>query len=537
VAEPAEADYVIVGAGAAGCVLASRLSASGRERVLVLEAGGADRHLAIRVPAGFRYTIGHPRLNWGYKTAPGTHIGARVIDFPRGRVLGGSSSINGHLFVRGQAADYDHWAQLGCRGWSWDDVLPHFMRAETRPGGDPAARGGAGPLIISDQREPHPLCQAFFDAAATLGLAPNPDYNAGEQEGTGLYQQMMRSGRRWSAADAYLRPALGRPNLALITGALVEGIALQGRRATGVRYRLGDSGRTALARRAVILAGGAINSPQLLQLSGIGDGAQLQALGVPVVHHLPGVGQNLRDHYAVRMAWRVAGVATLNERSRGLRLAGELLKYALLRRGLLAMSPGHGAAFLRTRPELATPDVQFFFSPASYEGGQSGRAPLERQPGMTLGCTQLRPESRGWVRACSPDPREPPEIQPNYLADEIDRAALLGAMRWARRVAAAPPLAGFVVTEAFPGPAAASDADLLDHACRTGGTIYHPIGSCRMGADPQAVVDPALKVNGIEGLRVIDASVMPTMPSGNTYAPTIMVAEKGAALIIADALA
>ena len=479
-----EADYVIVGAGAAGCVLASRLSASGRARVLVLEAGGSDRRWAIRVPAGFRHTIGDPRLNWGYKTAPGAHIGARALDFPRGRVLGGSSSINGHLFVRGQAADYDHWAQLGCRGWSWDDVLPHFMRAETRQGGDPATRGRGGPLIVSDQREPHPLCQAFFDAAAAAGLPPNPDYNAGAQDGTGLYQQMMRAGRRWSAADAYLRPALKRANLTLISNALVEGIELEGRRATGVRYRRGGSRHTVRARRAVILAGGAINSPQLLQLSGIGDGAHLHALGIPVAHHLPGVGQNLRDHYAVRMAFRVRGAPTLNERSRGLRLAGEILKYALFRRGLLAMSPGHGAAFVRTRPELATPDVQFFFSPASYEGGLSGRAPLERAPGMTFGCAQLRPESRGWVRAVAADPAEPPEIQPNYLADPIDRAALLAAMRWARRVVAAPPLARLVAGESFPGAAAASDDDLLEHACRTGSTIYHPIGSCRMGSDP-----------------------------------------------------
>jgi choline dehydrogenase len=297
-----EADYVIVGAGAAGCVLAHRLSESGRRRVVVLEAGGSDRRLFIRMPAGFSKTIHDRSLNWGYQTAPGPGIAGRVLDFPRGRVLGGSSSINGHLYVRGQAADYDHWAQLGCRGWSYDDVLPYFMKAETRPGGDPAVRGTSGPLVVSDQRDPDPLCQAFFDAAATVGLGPNPDYNSGVQDGTALYQQMMRRGRRWSAADAYLRPAMARPNVRLISDALVEAVTFEGRRATGITFQVGGRRATLRARREVLLAGGAINSPQLLQLSGVGDGEHLQALGIPVVRHLPGVGQSLRDHYAVRMA-------------------------------------------------------------------------------------------------------------------------------------------------------------------------------------------------------------------------------------------
>lgn len=533
--EALEADYVVVGAGAAGCVLADRLSASGRHRVVVLEAGGPDRRLLIKLPAGFSKTIDDPTLNWGYRTAPGPAIGDRVIDFPRGKVIGGSSSINGHLYVRGQGADYDQWAQLGCRGWSYDDVLPYFMRAETRPEGNPSQRGNSGPLWVSDQREPHPLCQAFFEAAAVLGLPSNPDYNSGDQEGTGLYQQLIRSGRRWSAADAYLRPAMRRANVQVVNRALVERISFEDRRATGVVYRKDGRSHRIVAHGEVLLAGGAINSPQLLQLSGIGPGDHLRGLDIEVIHHLPGVGANLRDHYAARLAWRVTGARTLNERARGLALLGEMFRYALTRRGLLAMSPAHAGAFARTRPELATPDMQYFFTPASYEGGRSGRAPLERQPGMSCGCSQLRPESRGWVAAISPDPKAPPEIQPNYLADSIDQTTLVAGMRLARRILAASPLARFVAEETFPGAGARTDEDLLDHARRTGSTIYHPIGSCRMGIDPSAVVDTRLRVVGIQGLRVIDASIMPTMPSGNTYAATNMVAEKGADLVLKDA--
>lgn len=526
-----EADYVIVGGGAAGCVLAHRLSADGRTKVVVLEAGGSDRRLMIRIPAGFSRTIDDQSLNWGYRTAAGDHIGGRAIDFPRGKLIGGSSSINGHLYVRGQAADYDHWAQLGCRSWSYDEVLPYFMKAETRAGGDPAHRGTSGPLVISDQRTPHPLSDAFFAAAATLGLRPNPDYNSGDQEGTALYQQMMRRGRRWSAADAYLRPALARSNVQLVSRALAESVLLENGRAVGVRYRIGNDRKEIRARREVLLAAGAINSPQLLQRSGIGDGDHLQAIGITPKHHLPGIGANLRDHYAVRMAYRVQGAGTLNERSRGLPLLAEILKYALTRRGLLAMSPAHGGAFARTRPELATPDVQLFFAPASYESGKVGRAALERVPGMTCGCTQLRPESRGWVRITSSDPSAQPEIQPNYLADPLDRETLLSGLRLVRKIFAAPPLARYCVSETFPGTAAESDKQLRAHARDSGSTIYHPIGSCRMGIDPLAVVDPELKVVGIKGLRVADASIMPTMPSGNTYAATIMVAEKAADLI------
>jgi len=526
-------DFAIVGAGAAGCVLANRLTASGRHRVVLLEAGGADRSIWVRIPAGFTRTIYDRRIGWGYETAPGPGLNGRRIPYPRGRLLGGSSSINGHLYVRGQAADYDGWAQAGCRGWGWDDVLPYFRRAERRPGGDPALRGTDGPLNVQDQRSPHPLTLAFLEAAYRAGLPRNADYNSGNQEGAALYEQLMDRGRRWSAADAYLRPALARPNLRVETGARVERIMFEGRRAVGVAYRRGGEPRV-LKAREVLLCGGAINSPQLLQLSGVGDGERLRALGLDVVRHLPGVGENLRDHCIARIAVRVRGARSLNELSRGLPLVGEVLRYALTRRGLLAMSPAHGAAFARTRPELATPDVQFFFAPASYDSGAFGRTALEREPGMTCGAMQSRPESRGWVRALSPDPAQAPEIQPNYLTDALDCETIVAGLRLVRKFFATPPLARYVAGETLPGPQAESDEALLEHARDSGSTTYHPVGSCRMGIGPDAVTDPAsLRVLGLDGLRVIDASVMPHMVSANTYAAANMIAEKGADFALA----
>ncbi|WP_424140037.1 GMC family oxidoreductase [Roseomonas chloroacetimidivorans] len=527
-----EADFVVIGAGAAGCVLANRLTASGRHSVRLLEAGGPDRHPWIKVPAGFSRTIHNKSLNWGYVTAASAGTAERAIPFPRGRVVGGSSSINGHLYVRGQAADYDLWAQRGCRGWSWEEVLPYFRRAETRPGGDPALRGHDGPLSVTDQADPHPLTTAFLEAATRLGLPRNPDYNSGNQEGCFLYQQLLRGGRRWSAADAYLRPALRRPELQMTTRALVEGIAFEGRRATGVFYRRGDTRFLVRARRQVVLAAGAINSPHLLQLSGIGDPDWLMPLGIPVRQAMPEVGRNLRDHYAARIAVRLRGAASLNERAHGLRLMREVLRYAISRRGILATSPAHGGAFLRTRPELAYPDLQLLFAPASYSTLRFGAGLLEREPGMTCGAAQLRPESHGHVRALSTDPAALPEIQPNYLADPMDQATLLAGLRFVRTLFRTEPLAAVVDHETFPG-ASMPDEALLDHARRTGATVYHPVGTCRMGSDPGAVVDPSLRVPGFEGLRICDASVMPTMVSGNTYAATVMIAEKASDILLA----
>ena len=527
-----EFDYVIVGAGAAGCVLANRLSADGKNSVAVIEAGGSDNHIWIKVPAGFNKTVYNDKLNWGYETAPGPHIDGRKIKFPRGKVLGGSGSINGHLYVRGQAADYDTWAQLGCRGWSWDDVLPYFKRAESHVGGSDETRGRSGPLSIEDQRDPHVLSDGFMSANETLGLKRTPDYNSGDQEGTFLYQNMMRGGRRWSPVDAYLKPAMKRGNVRVITRALVERIDLSGKRAVGVTYLQGGQSHSIKARRDVILAGGAINTPQLLQISGIGNPDDLADIGVTVKHALPGVGRNLRDHYAIRVSALVKGAGSLNEKSRGLRLVGEVLRYAISRKGLLTTAPSHAGGYFKTRPGLATPDMQLYFAPASYGGGRYGTTQLDTVPGMTLGAAQLRPESTGHVKALSGNPTAKPEIQPNYLADQIDRDALLAAMKYLRKLLATPPLADYVIRENFPGPDVQSDEQWMAHARATGSTTYHPVGTCKLGTDPRAVVDPAsMRVLGLQGLRVADASCMPTMVSGNTYAATNVIAEKGADLI------
>jgi choline dehydrogenase len=525
-------DYIIVGAGAAGCVLANRLSASGAFRVLLLEAGGSDDHLWIRIPAGFSKTIYDPRLNWGYDNAPSPHTGGRSIPCPRGRVVGGSSSINGHLLVRGQALDYADWVALGATGWGWDEVLPYFRRSELRAGGDPQVRGGDGPLHITDPRLQHPLCDAFISAMGQLGLARNPDYNGGDQEGAGMYQYLMRDGRRWSAADAYLRPALARPNLQLRRDASVLSIDFDGRRATGVRYLARGQRLAAQARREVILAAGSIGSPQLLQCSGVGDQNLLQRLAIRVVAARPAVGVNLIDHYAARCAVRVRDCGTLNERAHGMRVLLEGLKYLVGVPSLLNCAPAHAFGFLRSKPELTRPDVQLLFAPASYAGGQVGRTELERLPGMTCGVSQLRPYSRGYVRIRGGNPLLAPEIQPNYLADERDLACFVAGLHFVRRLFTQPALARYVAYESFPGSACDSDDALREHVRQTGSTVFHPVGTCRMGSDADAVVDPQLRVREVEALRVIDASVMPSMVSGNTYATTIMIAERGADFVL-----
>jgi len=527
-------DYIIVGAGAAGCVLANRLTASGRLRVLVLEAGGSDNKFWIRVPAGFTRTMFDPRITWGYNNAPGPAIGNRPIPCPRGKVLGGSSSINGHAYVRGQAQDYEDWVALGAKGWGWSDVLPYFKRAESRIGEcDPTVRGTSGPLIVNDPRLLHPLSESYLATMQALGHRLNPDYNTGDQEGCGYYQHLMKRGRRWSAADAYLRPALKRPNLAVRTHAFATRIEFEGRRAVGVQFRLGNDVYTARAAREVILAAGAINSPQLLQLSGIGDPALLDKLQIPVLVPSAGVGRNLVDHYAARIAVRVRGAWTLNERSHGIRLVGEVLKYLTLRRGLLTMAPSNAYGFVRAMEGAKRPDTQLLFTPASSAVGQVvGQAKLERLPGMTCGVLQLRPHSRGYVRIVDRDPITAPDIQPNFLADPRDCDTLLAGLQFVRKLFAAQPLASFIETETWPGGDVASDDALIDFARRTGSTVYHPVGTCRMGGQDSLPVDTRLRVRGVEALRVIDASVMPSIISGNTYATTIMIAERGADLLI-----
>jgi choline dehydrogenase len=521
-------DYIIVGAGAAGCVVAHRLAASGEHRVLLLEAGGSDDRLWIRVPAGFTKTLFDPRIGWGYANAPAPATGNRIIPCPRGRVLGGSSSINGHLYVRGQALDYDGWAHGGAPGWGWGDVLPFFQRSETRPGGDPAVRGTQGPLHVADPRMQHPLCEAFLQSLQALGVPRNADYNGGDQEGAGYYQYLIRHGRRWSAADAYLRPALSSSGLTVRQNAQAMGIVFEGQRAVGVRYRFGNELRTVRAAREVILAAGAINTPQLLQLSGVGDAALLSGLRIPVVLDAPGVGEQLVDHYAVRIAARVRGAQSLNERSHGARLLLEVLKYATARQGILASAVAHAFGFVRVTPGADRPDLQLLFAPASYEAGKMGQTGLEREPGLTCGICQLRPESRGHVRIVSKDPLVAPQIQPNYLDDPRDREFVVRGVRFVRELFATSPLAGLIASETWPGAQVDTDAALEDFIRHNGSTVYHPVGSCRMGIDAGSPVDPLLRVKGLEGLRVIDASVMPSMVSGNTYAATIMIAEKGA---------
>ena len=522
-------DFVIVGAGTAGCVLANRLTENGRHSVMVLEAGGSDRHPFVAAPAGFIKTIDHPGFNWCFKTEPNTATKGREILFPRGRVLGGSSAINGHLYVRGQPQDFDSWAQAGNLGWSYEDVLPYFMKAETRPNGDTETRGSQGPVHVSDIHERHPLCEAFIAGAQSLGIKRNPDYNGRVQEGVAYYQRTIRRGTRQSSAKAYLRPVIQRRNLNVTSEAMVQRLIIKDGRCTGVLYHRHGRARSVYARHSVVLSAGAIGSPHLLQVSGIGPGELLQSLGVPVIHELAGVGENFRDHYAVRTVCRVTQPITLNERARGWRLGWEVAKWIVARRGLLAFSPAHVAVFHRSADHLETPDLQFVFTPASYSDGMTGY--LQPFPGMTAGVWQMRPESRGYVRARTPNPDDEPVIQPNYLDASEDQRAIVAGLQWNRQLLQTDAMSPYLAEETLPGPDVADQAALLDYARARGATVYHAIGTCRMGTDPMAVVDRELRVHGISGIRVIDASVMPTMPSANTNAATLMIAEKGADII------
>jgi choline dehydrogenase len=529
-----EADYVIVGAGSAGCVLANRLSADGC-RVVLLEAGPTDWHPMIHIPAGVLKLLYNPRVNWMYKSEPEPATGNREIHWPRGRVLGGSSSINGMLFVRGNAADYDGWAQAGCRGWSYEDVLPYFKSVERYAPGDSTHRGKTGPLLIEDYRTILPLTHLFVQAAQQAGFPFTPDLSGVQMEGVG-YSQMSRNGRlRGSTARTFLAEARGRANLRVETNAQASGLVLEGRRCTSVTFRQKGVDRTVRAHREVIVAGGTINSPHLLQVSGIGPAAHLKSIGVEVRHDLPGVGANLSDHYAVRISKRVRGAVSINQLSRGVRLAGEVVRWVTTGRGALTFGVSSAQVFCRSREGLASPDIQLLFSPASYDEQKFGT--LERQPGMTIAVSVARPESRGTIMATSPDPLARPAIRPNYLAVENDLAVSVAGLKHARRIFAAPAFAPYIVSEIVPGPDIVTDADLAAFARKVGGTLYHPVGTCRMGEDPQAVVDSRLRVHGLAGLRVIDASIMPIVTTGNTNAPTIMIAEKGAAMIREDARA
>lgn len=526
-------DYIVVGAGSAGCVLADRLSASGRHTVLLLEAGPADRNPWIHVPLGYGKLFRNRRLNWMYETEPEPELGGRRVFHPRGKVLGGSSAINGLVYMRGQARDYDIWAQMGNRGWSYDDVLPYFRKAEDQERGADAYHGTGGPVAVADQRDTHPLVEAFIAAGETLGIPRNDDFNGASQEGAGYFQTTSRNGVRCSAARAYLRPARRRETLRIETGAMVERVLFDGRMASGVAYRRGGELRVARARGEVLLCGGAINSPQLLELSGIGGGARLSGLGIEVLADRPAVGESLQDHFQVRLVMEATQRFTINDRYNNLlRRAGIGIEYALRRRGPLAVSAGVAGAFFRSRPDLETPDIQVHF--VLFSTDRMG-ARLHPFPGFTASICQLRPESRGSVHIRSADPLAAPEIRANYLSTETDRQANVAGLKRLREILGAGPLEPLTRREVTPGPEVAGDAALLDYCRETGSTIYHPSCTCAMGPGAEAVVTPDLKVRGVERLRVVDGSVMPMLVSGNTNAPIIMIGEKAADMILADA--
>ncbi|MBW4091843.1 MAG: choline dehydrogenase [Proteobacteria bacterium] len=522
-------DYIVVGAGSAGCVLANRLTEDPSVRVLLLEAGPRDNNFWIQIPAGFNKLMNDTRYNWCFETEPEDNVRGRRIPIPRGRTLGGSSSINGMLYVRGNPLDYDTWSQFGNRGWSYESVLPYFRKSEHYEGGSDDTRGHGGPLNVMPMRERHEICDAVIAAAAAEGWPTNPDYNNGSQEGFNYYQVTQKNGRRWSTARAFLDPARSRPNLRIETEALTTAVLLDGARAVGVRYTQGGQVHEARASGEVLLAAGAVKSPHLLELSGIGQPERLAALGIPVAHALPGVGENYRDHFAPRMNWRVKLPITLNEQVRGFNLAREVVKYFAFGRGILTFTAGIVYGFVRTRPELAAPDVQYHFAHASY--ATAAKRVLDTTPGMTLTVYQCRPESRGSIHAISPDPTSAPAIRPNFLAEEIDRQTVVAGMKLGRRIIDHALMDRYRAFEMNPGELVQTDAEWLEFARNNGQTTYHVVGTCKMGQDPMAVVDDQLRVHGIARLRVIDASIMPTMVSGNTNAAVIMIGEKGADLV------
>ncbi len=535
-----EFDYIIVGAGSAGCVLANRLTENGRFTVLLLEAGGSDKRFFIQMPLGYGKTFYDPKVNWLYKAEPDPGLNGQADHWPRGKVLGGSSSINAMVYIRGHAEDYESWKAAGNTGWGWDDVLPIYKAMEDSETGDPQWRGSGGPLRVTDTAKlVHPLTRSYIEACERAGLAFNPDFNGPTQEGTGTYQLTTKSGRRMSAARAFLDPAKGRKNLTIKTNTFVEHIVFKGLRATGVSYKNGPEIVQAHARKEVILAGGAVNSPQLLQLSGIGPGALLRSHGIDVRVDNPNVGEHLEDHLGLNYTYRM-NVPTLNDALRpwwGKVIAG--LQYLLLQKGPLSLSINHGGGFFKTNPAYARPNMQLYMQAFSTLLPKPGERPIltpDPFSGLSLGLSNCRPTSRGSIHIKSPDPHQHPRIWANAFGTEHDVQEMLAAVKFIRRLAATEPLKSLIAEELRPGPAVESDADLIHDIKQRSGTVYHPSCTCRMGTGANsAVVDPRLRIYGVEGLRVCDASVFPNLIAGNTNAPAMMVGWKGADLILADA--
>jgi choline dehydrogenase len=532
-ADAGEFDYIIVGAGSAGCVLANRLSADGKHSVLLLEAGPRDRNIWIHIPIGYAKLFKNPNVNWMYQTEPEPGLDGRQVFQPRGKVLGGSSSINGLVYIRGQHADYDRWRQLGNVGWSFEDMLPYFKRAENQARGESEYHGVGGPLNVSNAHESDPLSEAFIQAATQVGIPANNDFNGASQEGAGYYQTTTRNGRRGSTARTYLRAARERANLKIETNALAQRLLFTGKRANGVEFRQNGMLRSAKARKEVLVSSGAYNSPQLLQLSGVGPGELLRQHGIDVVQDTPGVGGSLQDHLQIRIVSRCTRAITINDEVKSLRRKAVMaMRYAFQRKGFLALAAASAGAFFKTHQRLETPDVQVHFIPFSTD--KMGEK-LHDFSGFTAHVCQLRPESRGSVKIKSNDPSVPPEIRINYLSTETDRTTNVEGLKMLRKILAAPAMKPFVAAEEEPGPQAATDEALLAYARQRSSTVFHPTSTCRMGNDPLAVTDQRLRVKGIEGLRVIDASIMPDLVSGNTNAPVVAIAEKASDMILADA--
>ena len=523
-------DYIIVGAGTAGCALANRLSANPKFRVLLLEAGGSDNYIWTKIPVGYLYCMGNPRTDWGFKTAPADGLNGRSLNYPRGRVLGGCSSINGMIYMRGQAADYDHWQQLGNRNWGWDDVLPYFKKSEDHYAGADEMHGAGGEWRVEEQRLSWEILDKFRAACIAAGIPATDDFNRGNNEGVGYFQVNQKRGWRWSSSTAFLRPAKRRKNLTILTGATAEQIIMNGRKATGLRFH--HHNRSAIAHCAgeVILCSGAIGTPQLLQLSGIGAPELLQQRGVEVRHELNGVGQNLQDHLQIRTIYKVKDVRTLNDFAHT--LSGKMrigLEYLLKQSGPMSMAPSQLGAFVKSDAAVATPDLQYHVQPLSLPAFGE---PLHSFSAFTASVCNLRPQSRGTVEITSADPFAKPHIAPQYLSAEADRLVAAKAIRLTRRIVSKAPLAEHVTDEFLPGADIQSDEQLAAKAGDISTTIFHPVGTAKMGTDAMAVVNDRLQVHGISGLRVADASVMPTITSGNTNSPTLMIAEKAADMIL-----